>query len=557
MASRNQALEAELLQAKQELVRLKNKDASRKENLARYHAGNKAVQGDDTRKRRDKRRADAGKTRTVPPGTVPGKRRGKKPGSRGGGFKRPATADRTRHWYLKRCPSCRASLRGVNPASHRDHFIIDVERRRGRKDGRDRGLLHVITRHVIYRYRCPGCGRVVSRDLGWFAHRHYGVGMVAFMLRERVGRHGSWAGIRDTACHVLGGAYLPTIQACIDWIRGLEAPMAQIKAAFIDAIKASPHAHVDETGLPMDGKNWWLWVVATAHVVLYMPDASRGHGVILPLFDGYKGVLVSDFFSAYSKLDVKQQKCLAHLVVELKKIEHEASQKAAKGQDRLAADDEARARAAAGAGSSGTAPKSKGRPPKEPEPLTEAEREKIAGDIDAGNEEFKQASTIHEFFKQPFGDGPLGFKTLQDERIGANEAIELMNALIREIRDEGISSKDIERVLNRLEKFEGKIFTYLDHEGVPPDNIEVERKIRYFVAQRKASGNFISPGVVSNETMLLSVLQTCKLNGVPFAGVLESIITGDAGEALARLDLEGKLVPVPPPPVPVPAAAPH
>jgi hypothetical protein len=254
----NQELENNLLHAKQEIVQLKNKDANRKENLAKYREENKAVQDDDTAKRQHKQRADAGKTRPVAPGAATKKRRGKHKGAKGGGFKCPAAVDRAKHCHLKQCPSCRASLAGINPASHRDHFIIDVERRLDKKSGRERGLLHVITRHVIYRYRCPRCCKIVSKDLGWFKHKHYGVGMVASILREKVARHGSWAGIRHTACHVFGEVHIPTIQACIDWVRQLEKPMEKVKAAFIDSIKASAYAHSDETGLPMDGKNWWL-----------------------------------------------------------------------------------------------------------------------------------------------------------------------------------------------------------------------------------------------------------------------------------------------------------
>jgi hypothetical protein len=537
----NQELEKDLLQAKQEIVQLKNKDTNRKENLARYREENKAVQEDDTAKRQQKKRADAGKTRPVVPGTATGKRRGKHKGSKGGGFKCPTGADRTKHWHLKRCPLCRASLVGVNPASHHDHFIIDLEQRRDGKDGRERGLLHVITRHVIYRYRCPRCGKVVSRNLGWFAHRHYGVGMVAFMLRERVARHGSWAGVRETACHVFGEAYVPTIQACIDWVRQLEKPMEKVKAAFIDSIKASAYAHSDETGLPMDGKNWWLWVVATAHVVLFMPNESRGHEAIASIFEGYKGVLVSDFFSAYNMLDVEQQKCLAHLVVELKKIEHEASKKAANGRAKLAKDDAVRTQAEEN--NNEATQKRPGKQPKQIEPLTANNLEEVAVDIEHSDKEFKQASTINDFFKQPFSDGPMGYKAPPEIRMAADEAIALMHDLIDAIRLDGPASPDIERLLKRLEKFDDKIFTYLEHEGVPPDNIEVERVIRYFVAQRKISGKFISPEVVAMESMLLSVYHTCKLNNVAIDGVLEDIIEGDAGAALDKLGLDSKHTP--------------
>ncbi|MEX2681002.1 MAG: hypothetical protein Q6373_005340 [Candidatus Sigynarchaeota archaeon] len=47
----NQELENNLLHAKQEIVKLENKDMSRKENLAKRQEENKAVQNDNTAKR--------------------------------------------------------------------------------------------------------------------------------------------------------------------------------------------------------------------------------------------------------------------------------------------------------------------------------------------------------------------------------------------------------------------------------------------------------------------------------------------------------------------------
>lgn len=577
-ARRNEELEKELLQAKQEIVELKNKNATRDENLAKYRDENKAVQADDAAKRQQKQRADAGKTRPVAPGTSTGKRRGKHKGSKGGGFKRPASWDRTKRWRLTRCTGCRASLDGIHPTSHREHFIIDVKQRRGRKDGRNRGLLHVITRHVIYRYKCPCCGKLVSKDLGWFAGRHYGLGFVSFVLQQRVDRHGSWQGIRNTACQLFGEQYIPTIQACIDWVRALAPSMEKVRDAFIKAIKSSPFTNSDETSLPMDGKNWWMWVLVTTHVVLYMPNASRGHEVIAPIFEGYKGVVVSDFFSAYNMLDVEQQKCLAHLIVELKKIEHEASKRAAEEREKLAANDAARQRVQAkvtGActsdvslASSGpapaTAPKRCGRKPKEPEPLTEAERAESAANKEKAEKVFQQASNLQDFFKRAFGDGPMGCKAPPGSRMTIEEAMREMQAEIDKICADGISSHDIERIINRLTKFASNLFTYLNGTGVPPDNSEVERVIRYFVAQRKISGKFINPDVVAMEAMLLSVFQTCARNDVAFDRVLPLIIQGNVPAALAELGLGGDgsgapaidRPPVPPvPPLLAPAGA--
>jgi transposase len=62
-----------------------------------------------------------------------------------------------------------------------------------------------------------------------------------------------------------------------------------------------------------------LWTVTSPDKTLYHVDKSRGGKVIKGLLgEAFGGTLVSDFYSAYSKMDCKKQKCLAHLLRELK-----------------------------------------------------------------------------------------------------------------------------------------------------------------------------------------------------------------------------------------------
>nr|MDO8088015.1 transposase [Candidatus Sigynarchaeum springense] len=56
-----------------------------------------------------------------------------------------------------------------------------------------------------------------------------------------------------------------------------EPQVRQVFEAFRAAVKDTSFACVDETGVPMDGKNHWLWVIVTGHVILYLASESRGH----------------------------------------------------------------------------------------------------------------------------------------------------------------------------------------------------------------------------------------------------------------------------------------
>ncbi|HME53321.1 MAG TPA: transposase, partial [Candidatus Lokiarchaeia archaeon] len=258
---------------------------------------------------------------------------------------------------------------------------------------------------------------------------------------------------------------------------------------------------------------------------------------------GYKGILISDFWSAYNKLSAEQQKCLAHLVKDLRVIAAEAGAKGEKGQKMLDACDAAVKDAIA----STTGPKRRGRPPKAPEPLTDEQRRAIEEDMTRHAKAVRQAIRLHDFFCKAWENGDMGWKTPLDDRITIKEAMRRMRVLFAEIRAEGVATPDIERLLKRGEKFGRKLFTYLEHEGIPPDNNRAERAIRPFVVQRKVSGNFVSPFLTEVYAMLLSLYHTTLNKKLKVRDVFRLLLEQDTDGLLQLLGLP---VPQPAPPDP-------
>jgi hypothetical protein len=77
--------------------------------------------------------------------------------------------------------------------------------------------------------------------------------------------------------------------------------------------------HVDETGWRIDGQNFWLWAFTDPTFTLYHVDESRGGKVPLKLLGkAFDGVVVSDFYGAYNRLPGPKQRCLVHLLREVK-----------------------------------------------------------------------------------------------------------------------------------------------------------------------------------------------------------------------------------------------
>lgn len=89
----------------------------------------------------------------------------------------------------------------------------------------------------------------------------------------------------------------------------------------IRRMRASPYVHADETGWRIDGRNFWLWVFTDPTFTLYHVDESRGGKVPLKLLGrAFDGTVIADFYSAYNRVNGKKQRCLTHLMRELREL---------------------------------------------------------------------------------------------------------------------------------------------------------------------------------------------------------------------------------------------
>ena len=58
----------------------------------------------------------------------------------------------------------------------------------------------------------------------------------------------------------------------------------------------------------------YVWVFATMDAVLYLYKDTRSGDFLSEFLNGFSGVLVSDFYSAYDGIGCPQQECLLHLL---------------------------------------------------------------------------------------------------------------------------------------------------------------------------------------------------------------------------------------------------
>ncbi|MGH9603644.1 MAG: IS66 family transposase [Terriglobales bacterium] len=209
------------------------------------------------------------------------------------------------------CPACRTQLSDVK--SHR-RWVEDIVPSK------------VIT--TCYRTQsgyCPSCRkRVESRaddqppaaDLG---HAQLGLEAMATAAVMRVCYRLPLRQISQLFADLPGlsvspGAISKQIQRLGRWLEGYYDQLQLV-------LRAAGVVHADETGWRIDGKNGYLWTLTNADHTLYHVDRSRGGKVIAKLLgEAFGGTLVSDFYAVYDQFDCPQQKCLTHLLRELREV---------------------------------------------------------------------------------------------------------------------------------------------------------------------------------------------------------------------------------------------
>jgi transposase len=170
---------------------------------------------------------------------------------------------------------------------------------------------------------CPCCRkRVESRAMEQppaanIAHGQLGLNALATAMVLRIAHRLPFRQVTAVFANlpelsVSPGAVARQVQRVAEWFdQDYEKLMLQLRCA--------PIVHADETGWRVEGKNGQLWTVTNPSHTLYHVDKSRGGKVIESLLGkAFGGTLVSDFYSAYSRMDCKKQKCLTHLLRELK-----------------------------------------------------------------------------------------------------------------------------------------------------------------------------------------------------------------------------------------------
>ena len=236
----------------------------------------------------------------------------------------------------------------------------------------------------------------------------------------------------------------------------------------LSAIIKSPCIHLDETTVKLVDRKAYVWVITSMEMVHFFYRPSREATFLEDMLKGFSGVLVSDFFTGYDSVPCPQQKCLVHLVREI--------------------DDD----------------------------------------------------LIHNPFDEQFKVLAQGFGALLRPIIETVDLYGLkrrhlakhkrgVERFLRSIEKLTPDSELVEKYRNRFMKYWPKMFTFLDHDGVPWNNNNAEHAIKRFAKYRRNADGYFTENSLKEYLVLASVLETCdfsKMNVLKFLLSKETTLEG-------------------------------
>jgi transposase len=232
----------------------------------------------------------------------------------------------------------------------------------------------------------------------------------------------------------------------------------------VEVLQQCRVVHADETGWRIGSLSAWLWVFTNRAMSVYAIRANRSSDVVVDILGReFKGILASDCFLAYDDKRLRtwlKQKCVGHLLKELKEMKENKSGRALHFARQLTA------------------------------VLQEALTLKA------------DKSSLDPFtFSQR-----------------AHSLESRLDALIAPQRR--LSDHDNARFAKRLRKHRPHLLRFLYVAGLEPTNNQAERMLRPAVITRKTNGcNRTHSGAVTH-AILSSVLVTCRQHAMPILDYL-------------------------------------
>jgi len=171
----------------------------------------------------------------------------------------------------------------------------------------------LVTEHQRLRRCCACCGKVTLADVAAGTP----VGAFGPNLCATVVGLATHMSREEVAKFVVDNFGCPMTAASVEAIcKRASQALAQAYDQLADAVREQPVVHADETGWRWPDARRWAWLASTDEIAVYHLTDSRAARVAkLLLGEDFKGILVSDRYGGYGWIDPQQrQACWSHLL---------------------------------------------------------------------------------------------------------------------------------------------------------------------------------------------------------------------------------------------------
>ena len=320
------------------------------------------------------------------------------------------------------------------------------------------GVRKWIVKYRTIRTRCKSCGATKMPD-AFRKIGKYGHGLVSWAIYHNVVSHQTFSKISHDVEILFD---LPVPRAAFHRLKTIAA--SYYEDAFRDIsnrLIKGKFVHCDETMVNVRGRREYVWVFTNMDDVIFIHTKTRGGEFLKDVFKDFKGVLISDFYAAYDSLECVQQKCLIHLIRDLN-------------------EDLRR------------------------NPFDEEYRAMV-----------RDFSLLLRSVINTIDDYGLKRRFLRRHK-------KSLNRYFSDVLKSTYRSEVACKYQKRFLKIRGKLFAFMDYDGVPWNNNNAEHAIKHFAIYRKTVDGQISEFGLVNYLKLLSIYQSCQYQNINFLSFLLS-----------------------------------
>jgi hypothetical protein len=331
------------------------------------------------------------------------------------------------------------------------------------------GVKRWVTKYTYRLYRCQECGEIFLPEGRPACKSKYGRNLVSWCVYLNFVCKQKMYQTRDTLRDLF--ELNVSQRSMYQFKTRIAQEYSGLCSEIKDRMLSGPMIHIDETLVKLIRGKGYVWVMANMDSALYFYKESRKGDFLKDMLRDFSGVLVSDFFTAYDSLGCAQQKCLLHLMRDFNE-----------DLQRNPYDDEFK---------------------------------EIAHQFAALLRSIVE--TIDRF--------GLKRRFLHKHNKAAMRFVDNVSSRC-------YNSEIALKYQKRIRKYGARLFTFLDHDGVPWNNNNAEHAIKNFAKFRSLSDGLFTERTISEACVLLTVLETCSFNNI---NKLDFILSGQNGiEAIIK-----------------------